>query len=254
MKTTAAKDAQEDRASASAQRARRGNGRLEAVGPDHARQQKHQHAMQSGSYSAAQRKRLESCFGPAVLAPAQRKENKTGMSDEVKTRMETALNADFSDIRIHSDSSKAPAVGALAYTQGRDVHIAPSQFNPDTATGASLLGHELTHVLQQREGRVRPTTEVGGMPVNDDPALEKEADTFGSKVNCSEVPAQPQIEEDEELMQGKLAVQRQVEDEEELMQGKLAVQRQPEEEEELLQGKLAVQRSERPTREEPGQA
>ena len=237
MKTPAAKATQEDRARASAQRARRGDGRREAVGPDHAGQQKHQRAMQDGSYSTAQRQRRQNAFGPAVGEAAQKKPNKTGMSDAVKARMETVFNTDFSDVRIHPDSSKAPEVGALAYTQGSDIHIAPGQFRPDTAADASLLGHELAHVVQQREGRVRPTTEVGGMPVNDDPALEQEADAFGSQVNRLEEPAQRQVEEEEE----------------ELMQGKFAVQRQPaeEEEEELLQGKFAMQRSQLPVREAP---
>ena len=112
----------------------------------------------------------------------QRNENKTGMPDDVKSRMETIHNADFSDVRIHANSSQAPAVGALAYTQGSNIHFAPGQFSPDTSAGKSLLGHELTHVVQQREGRVQPTIEVGGMPVNDDVSLEKEADSFGSKV------------------------------------------------------------------------
>ena len=44
---------------------------------------------------------------------------------------------------------------ALAYTQGTDIHFAPGQFEPDTSAGQQLLGHELTHVIQQAEGRVQ---------------------------------------------------------------------------------------------------
>ena len=69
----------------------------------------------------------------------------------------------------------------LAYTQGTDIHFAPGQFKPDTSAGQQLLGHELTHVIQQAEGRVQPTTEVGGMAVNDDLSLEHEADVMGAK-------------------------------------------------------------------------
>ena len=72
-------------------------------------------------------------------------------------------------------------VGALAYTQGTDIHFAPGQFKPDTSAGQQLLGHELTHVIQQAKGRVQPTTEVGGMAVNDDLSLEHEADVMGAK-------------------------------------------------------------------------
>ena len=108
-------------------------------------------------------------------------ENKTGMPDAVKQRMEESFETDFSSVRIHPDSSKAPEVGALAYTQGSDIHFAPGQFKPDTSAGQQLLGHELTHVIQQSEGRVQPTTEIGGMPVNDNESLEHEADILGSR-------------------------------------------------------------------------
>lgn len=113
---------------------------------------------------------------------AQRQaENRTGMPDGVKQRMEDSFGTDFSSVRVHPDSSKAPEVGALAYTQGTDIHFAPGQFKPDTTAGQELLGHELAHVVQQAEGRVRPTTEIGGMPVNDNEALEHEADVMGAR-------------------------------------------------------------------------
>lgn len=108
-------------------------------------------------------------------------ENQTGIPDAVKQRMEDSFGTDFSDVHVHPDSSKAPEVGALAYTQGTDIHFAPGQFKPETSAGQQLLGHELAHVVQQAEGRVQPTTEIGGMPVNDDPALEHEADVLGAK-------------------------------------------------------------------------
>lgn len=113
--------------------------------------------------------------------PVQRAENHTGMPDDVKTQMEDSFSTDFSSVRIHADSARAPEVGALAYTQGTDIHFAPGQFKPETSVGQQLLGHELTHVIQQAEGRVSPTTEVGGMPVNDDVSLETEADMMGMK-------------------------------------------------------------------------
>lgn len=112
---------------------------------------------------------------------AQKQDNKTGMPDKVKSKMENSFNADFSEVKVHANSSKAPDVGALAYTQGHDVHFAPGQFSPDTSSGQKLLGHELAHVVQQREGHVQPTTEVAGMPVNDNPDLENEADKLGNK-------------------------------------------------------------------------
>lgn len=112
----------------------------------------------------------------------QRKsENNTGIPDAVKQRMEESFNTDFSGVRVHPDSAAAPEVGALAYTQGTDIHFAPGQFKPDTSAGQQLLGHELAHVVQQSEGRVQPITEIGGMPVNDNEGLEHEADVLGAK-------------------------------------------------------------------------
>lgn len=121
-------------------------------------------------------------FVQGKFQPLQRQtENQTGIPDTVKQRMEDSFNTDFSSVRVHPESSSAPDVGALAYTQGTDIHFAPGQFKPDTSAGQQLLGHELAHVVQQAEGRVQPTTEIGGMAVNDDVALEHEADVLGAK-------------------------------------------------------------------------
>ena len=106
---------------------------------------------------------------------------KTNMPNDVQSKMENSFGEDFSDVNIHKDSEQAPSLGALAYTQGNDVHFAPGQYDPSSQKGQELLGHELSHVVQQREGRVKPTTQGKGMPVNTDPALEKEADEQGKQ-------------------------------------------------------------------------
>ena len=139
--------------------------------------QRHANIINTSPYMARQQKSIES-FGTL-----QKKKNRTGLPDKVQNKMETFFNTNFSDVRIHKNSSKALEVGALAYTQGSDVHFAPGQFGPETSSGQRLLGHELTHVVQQREGRVQPNTEVAGLPVNDNPALEYEADLMGIKVS-----------------------------------------------------------------------
>ncbi|MDX2286876.1 MAG: DUF4157 domain-containing protein [Bacteroidia bacterium] len=92
------------------------------------------------------------------------------------------LGQDLSSVRIHPNSQMAPSVGALAFTQGEDIHFAPGQFDPASSQGRELIGHELAHVVQQREGRVQPTGEVGGLPLNDDTGLEQEADAIGRKL------------------------------------------------------------------------
>jgi hypothetical protein len=133
---------------------------------------------------AAQRQPLEEeePLQGKFTAQRQNEENRTGMPDDIKARMERTLDADFSDVRVHPNSGQATEVGALAYTQGADVHFAPGQFKPESSAGQQLLGHELTHVVQQSMGRVQPTGEVAGLPVNDSPDLENEADEMAKKV------------------------------------------------------------------------
>lgn len=108
-------------------------------------------------------------------APVQREENRTGMPDHLKTGIEELSGFSMDDVRVHYNSSKPATVQALAYTQGTDIHVAPGQ--------EQHLPHEAWHVAQQMAGRVEPTTEVGGMPVNDNAALEHEADVMGAKAN-----------------------------------------------------------------------
>jgi len=97
------------------------------------------------------------------------------------TQMQSAFQTDFSDVNFHEDSKTASDLGALAFTQGNNVHFAPGQFKPDTQSGKELIGHELTHVVQQREGKVQPTKQIGKFNINDNSSLEKQADTMGAK-------------------------------------------------------------------------
>lgn len=106
--------------------------------------------------------------------PVQKK-NETGMPDNLKAGIEDLSGFAMDDVRVHYNSDKPATVQALAYTQGTDIHVAPGQ--------EQHLPHEAWHVAQQMAGRVEPTTEVGGLPVNDNPALEREADVMGAKAN-----------------------------------------------------------------------
>jgi hypothetical protein len=98
----------------------------------------------------------------------------------VRRKMETFFEADFSDVRVHV-GPEAPAIGAIAFTVGTDLYFAPGQFEPDSVRGQELLGHELTHVVQQREGRVENPF-AAGVAVVQDSTLEDEADHMGRLV------------------------------------------------------------------------
>jgi hypothetical protein len=103
--------------------------------------------------------------------------NNTGLPDNLKSGIESLSGFSMDDVRVHYNSSKPATVQALAYTQGTDIHVAPGQ--------EKCLPHEAWHVAQQMAGRVSPTTNINGMPVNDNAGLEHEADVMGEKaVQC----------------------------------------------------------------------
>jgi hypothetical protein len=91
--------------------------------------------------------------------------------------MESFFGHDFSAVRVH-EGPHAARLGAVAYTQGNDIHFSPGTYGPHGAAGRELLGHELTHVVQQRAGRV-PVPQGKGAPINADSHLEAEADHMG---------------------------------------------------------------------------
>lgn len=103
----------------------------------------------------------------------QKKENNTGLPDALKSGMENLSGMSLDHVKVHRNSSKPAAVQAHAYAQGSDIHLAAGQ--------EKHLPHELSHVVQQAQGRVQPTTSVNGVAVNDNEGLENEADVMGSK-------------------------------------------------------------------------
>lgn len=87
-----------------------------------------------------------------------------------RTTMESGLGANFSDVRVHTDSaaaSSAQAVQAHAYTVGNDVVFQSGLYEPSTSDGQRMLAHELTHVVQQRSGPVDGTPAGGGISLSD---------------------------------------------------------------------------------------
>jgi hypothetical protein len=108
---------------------------------------------------------------PSVV---QREENKTGLPDGLKSGMESISGMSLSDVKVHRNSDKPAQLQAHAYAQGTDIHLGPGQ--------EKHLPHELGHVVQQKEGRVKPTTQLKGkVNINDNSGLEKEADVLGKK-------------------------------------------------------------------------
>ncbi len=98
----------------------------------------------------------------------------TSLPSGLKSGIEKLSGIDLSDVSVHKNSEKPQQVGALAYTQGNNIYMAPGQ--------EKHLPHEGWHAVQQKQGRVAPTLQMKtGTSVNDDAGLEKEADIMGSK-------------------------------------------------------------------------
>jgi ribosomal protein S18 acetylase RimI-like enzyme len=106
---------------------------------------------------------------------------------DVRMKMESFFGTSFGDVRVHV-GPQAASIGALAFTQGSDIHFAPGQYNPSSPQGQQILGHELAHVVQQRSGRVRNPF-GGGIAVVQDRSLEAEADRLGQRAATHQVQA-----------------------------------------------------------------
>lgn len=94
----------------------------------------------------------------------------TGIPDSLKKKVESRSGISLDGVQVHYNSPKPAMVQAYAYTQGNQVYLGPGQ--------ERHLSHELGHVVQQAQGRVRATGSVAGQPLNDDASLEREADSY----------------------------------------------------------------------------
>ncbi|GHC39263.1 eCIS core domain-containing protein [Streptomyces cinnamoneus] len=84
------------------------------------------------------------------------------LADRLRSEMEARLGADFSDVRLHSDATarrSAAELGARAYTSGDHVVIGDGPVDEHT------LAHELTPVVQQRQGPVVGTDNGAGLRI-----------------------------------------------------------------------------------------
>ncbi len=90
----------------------------------------------------------------AVANNVSKSKNISGIPASFQAKMENTFNTDFSGVSVHANSQRATDVGALAYTQGSEIHVAPGQFSTGTTSGKRLLAHEFAHADQQMKGQV----------------------------------------------------------------------------------------------------
>jgi hypothetical protein len=151
------------------------------------------------------------------------------LDEDLKTDMEGRLGHDFSDVRVHTGEAatgSAKALGAHAYTVGRDV-VFQGDWDPGSEGGKRTLAHELTHVVQQSAGPVDGTETGDGLRVSDPgDRFEQEAERTAEAAMSDPAPvaaeaAAPAVqrqaegapEEEEEELSAQTSVQRQAEGE-----------------------------------------
>ncbi|MFO8009690.1 MAG: DUF4157 domain-containing protein [Dehalococcoidia bacterium] len=74
------------------------------------------------------------------------------MPENVRDTVESQMGYDLSGVRLHTDSESSQIseqLNARAFTTGNDIFFRAGEYQPETGEGRKLLGHELTHVVQQ---------------------------------------------------------------------------------------------------------
>jgi len=105
---------------------------------------------------------------------SQLSKDNNGLPANLKQGVESLSGISMDDVKVHYNSDKPAQLNAHAYAQGTDIHIASGQ--------EKHLPHEAWHVVQQKQGRVQPTTMMKAKVfINDDKGLEKEADVMGAR-------------------------------------------------------------------------
>lgn len=131
---------------------------------------------------------LQSFAAVAGNRAATRAARRASAPGRIPERLQAGIAAlsgeDLSDVRVHVGSPEPDRIGAHAFAQRSDIHLAPGQ--------EQHLAHEAWHVVQQRQGRVRARVQARSKaPIHDDPALEREADVMGARAQSQPTDAAP---------------------------------------------------------------
>jgi hypothetical protein len=96
------------------------------------------------------------------------------------------MGHDFSDVKVHTGSEAASAsksVQAQAFTVGNEIVFNDGKYNPGSPDGDRTIAHELTHVVQQRQGDVDGESRGGGIKVSTpDDKYEQQAEATADAV------------------------------------------------------------------------
>lgn len=79
----------------------------------------------------------------------------SSIDSHLRSSMEGSFGESFSTVRFHTGpqaNALAASLGAQAFTIGNNIAFAEGKYQPHTTEGKKLIIHELTHVIQQRQG------------------------------------------------------------------------------------------------------
>ncbi|MCE7991741.1 MAG: DUF4157 domain-containing protein [Roseivirga sp.] len=116
----------------------------------------------------------------ATQEKALQADNNTGLPDTLKSNIEDLSGYSMDDVKVHYNSDKPAQLQAHAYAYGTDIHIASGQ--------EKHLAHEAWHVVQQKQGRVKPTLQLkNDTLINNEPSLETEAEKYSKSFTSGDI-------------------------------------------------------------------
>jgi len=113
---------------------------------------------------------------PAAPALAHAGQRVSPLPLALRSGLEQLSGVDLSEVQVHHDSHAPASLGAAAFTYGKAIHLGPGE--------QRYLPHEGWHAVQQAQGRVAPSFQLGGVAINNANTLEREADTMGALALC----------------------------------------------------------------------
>ncbi len=114
-------------------------------------------------------------FSLSSPSPLQRKENRSGLPDNLKAGVEKLSGYSMDDVTVHYNSAKPAILQAHAYAQGTDIHLGPGQ--------EKHLPHEAWHVVQQKQGRVKATAQLRSAGAGNEDVVQRKVFLFSGGVN-----------------------------------------------------------------------
>jgi len=100
----------------------------------------------------AKREGTTPVLSPGIVSGIDALRGGQPLSRESRAFFEPRFGRDFSGVKIHTGpraGQLARSINARAFTRGRDIVFGSGEYSPASPDGKRLLGHELTHVLQQ---------------------------------------------------------------------------------------------------------